>query len=81
MPAGFASPMHRHSNEERVVVLSGASMHWTEHESREGAPVVMMGDFLIMPAGVNHISAATDEGECVEFITMDGPFDFELANS
>jgi mannose-6-phosphate isomerase-like protein (cupin superfamily) len=79
VPAGFESPMHRHSNDERVVVVSGASIHWTERESRDAAQVVTAGDFLIMPSGVNHVSAATDDEDCLEFITMDGKFDFTLA--
>jgi len=79
VPAGFESPMHRHTNDERVVVLRGTSVHWTEGESRETAQHVTTGDFLIMPSGVNHVSAATDEEECLEFITMDGKFDFTLA--
>lgn len=34
----------------------------------------------MMPAGVNHVSAAaSDDEDCPDFITMDGTFDFELA--
>ncbi|HYT78244.1 MAG TPA: cupin domain-containing protein [Actinomycetota bacterium] len=79
MPPGFESPMHRHSNDERVVVVRGTSIHWSEGESRETAQPVSAGDFLVMPSGVNHVSAATDDGECLEFVTMDGKFDFTLA--
>jgi beta-alanine degradation protein BauB len=79
MPAGFVSPMHRHSNVERVVVLEGTSVHWTAGMTRETAPRMTVGDYLEMPAGVAHVSAATDDGDCLEFITMDGKFDFELA--
>ncbi len=32
-----------------------------------------------MPAGVQHISAAAPDEECIEFITQDGKFDFTLA--
>lgn len=79
VPAGFESPMHRHSNDERVVVLQGTSVHWTQGESRETAPRITTGDFLMMPARVNHVSAATDDEDCIEFITMEGKFDFTLA--
>lgn len=79
VPAGFVSPMHRHSNDERVVVLQGTSVHWTEDESPETAPRMTTGDALLMPRGVNHVSAATDDEDCLEFITMEGRFDFELA--
>ena len=37
------------------------------------------GDAMLMPAGVNHVSAATDDEDCLEFITMEGRLDFELA--
>jgi hypothetical protein len=32
-----------------------------------------------MPAGVNHVSAATADQDCLELITQDGKFDFTLA--
>jgi len=80
VPAGFESPMHRHSSDERVVVLSGSSVHWVEGGTRATATVLHAGDFMMMPAGVNHVSAAaSDDEDCLEFITMDGRFDFELA--
>jgi quercetin dioxygenase-like cupin family protein len=80
VPAGFESPLHRHSSDERVVVISGSSVHWVQGESRETATVLRAGDFMMMPAGVNHVSAAASNDEdCLEFITMDGEFDFELA--
>jgi len=35
---------------------------------------------MMMPAGVNHVSAtASNDDDCLEFITMDGEFGFELA--
>ena len=37
------------------------------------------GDYLLMPAGVNHVSAATAGEECLELIMQDGKFDFTLA--
>ena len=80
VPAGFESPLHRHSSDERVLVISGSSVHWVQGETRETATVLQAGDFLMMPAGVNHVSAAARNNEdCLEFITMDGKFDFELA--
>ena len=32
-----------------------------------------------MPAGGNHVSAATADQDCLELITQDGKFDFTLA--
>jgi len=80
VPAGFESPPHRHSSDERVIVISGSSVHWVDGGSRETATVLRAGDFMMMPAGVSHVSAAaSDDDDCLEFITMDGKFDFELA--
>lgn len=79
VPAGFESPMHRHSGEERIVMIKGTSMHWTEHESPESAPRMTAGDAMVMPAGVNHVSAAAEGEDCIEFITQDGQFDFIIA--
>ncbi len=80
VPAGFQSPMHRHSSDERVVVITGASIHWVEGEDPDDAPTMRAGDYMLMPAGVNYVSAAAGDEECVEFITQDGRFDFTLAS-
>lgn len=79
VPAGFELPMHRHSSDERVVVINGASIHWAEGHDRRAAPIMRSGDYLLIPAGVNHASAATAGEECLQLITQDGKFDFTLA--
>ena len=79
VPAGFESPLHRHSSDERVVVIDGASIHWAEGHDRRAAPIMRSGDYLLIPAGVNHVSAATADEECLELITQDVRFDFTLA--
>lgn len=81
VPAGFESPLHRHSHDERVVVIEGASVHWQEGENSDSAQIMSVGDYMFMPAGVNHVSAATAAGECIEFITQEGRFDFTLASA
>lgn len=79
VPAGFESPMHSHSSDERVVVIQGTSIHWTEDESRDSAQRLAAGSYMTMPAGVNHVSAGDPDQECIEFITQEGRFDFTLA--
>lgn len=78
VPAGFELPMHRHSSDERVVVIDGAAFHWAEGDDRRAAPIMRSGDYLLIPAGVNHASAATAGEECLELITQDGRFDCTL---
>lgn len=80
VPAGFESPVHRHTHDERVIVISGASIHWIEGADRQGATTVRAGDFVLMPGGVNHVSAAAPGEDCLEFVTQDGPFDFVLGD-
>ncbi len=81
VPAGFESPMHHHSRDERVVMISGTSLHWTADGSREGAPAMTAGDSMVMPAGIDHVSAAAPGEDCLEFITQDGPFDFAMGTA
>ncbi len=80
VPGGFESPLHRHSRDEQVVMLSGTSIHWTEAGSRDTAQRLTAGDYLLMPAGVNHVSAAAEGEDVLELIAQDGPFDFAMAS-
>jgi uncharacterized RmlC-like cupin family protein len=70
--------MHTHSHHERVIQLRGRSVHWTTDQTKATVPVMEPGDYMMMPAGLAHVSATTDHEPSVEFITMDGPFDFAL---
>lgn len=79
VPAGFESPMHTHSQDERVIQLQGRSIHWTRYRSEH--PTMNPGDYMMMPAGVEHVSATSGEEESIEFITMDGAFDFVFADA
>jgi len=81
VPAGFESPIHHHSRDERVVMTSGTSLHWTADGSRDEAPAMTAGDSMVMPAGIDHVSAAAPGEDCLEFITQDGPFDFALGTA
>ncbi|HZD23187.1 MAG TPA: cupin domain-containing protein, partial [Acidimicrobiia bacterium] len=80
VPAGFESPTHTHSMDERVVQLQGRSVHWARGDSRQTAPVMEPGDYLMIPAGVAHGSATPDDQNSLEFITMDGVFDFSFVD-
>ncbi|MGH8915075.1 MAG: cupin domain-containing protein [Acidimicrobiia bacterium] len=78
VPAGFESPMHTHSRDERVIQLRGSSIHWNRGETRKTAAVMKPGDYMRMPGGVAHVSATPEGEESLEFITMNGPFDFTI---
>lgn len=38
-------------------------------------------DSMVMPAGIDHVSAAAPGEDCLEFITQDGPFDFAMGTA
>lgn len=76
VPAGFESPMHMHSSGERIVQITGRSVHWELGGDRADAPVLEPGDYFAMPADTPHVSA-TEDVESIEFITQDGPFDYQ----
>lgn len=77
VPPRFESPMHVHTRGERIVQIKGTSTHWGLDGDRQSAKVLKPGDYFQMPGGVPHVSA-TDDLESIEFITMDGAFDFSL---
>lgn len=79
-PAGFASPMHRHSAGEHTVTMQGTALHWTETEPRADAKKMTPGSYTFMPGGVNHVSACAADGpECISFLTQAEKFDFTVA--
>lgn len=79
VPAGFESPVHAHSHYERVVQIKGTSIHWREGESRTTARRMKPGDYIMVPAGIMHVSAAASGEESIELLTQTGKFDFYLA--
>ncbi|MGH7718739.1 MAG: cupin domain-containing protein [Gemmatimonadaceae bacterium] len=79
-PAGFASPMHSHSADERTVTIQGTALHWTETESPGAAERMTPGSYTFIPANVNHVSSCAAGGqECIAFLTQATAFDFKLA--
>lgn len=76
-PAGSASPLHSFSTDQKIVMVQGTTLHWTEAESFEAAKRKPLGAFMLMPAGVKHYAACAEDEDCVVFVTQDGPFDFK----
>ena len=73
-PAGFAAPLHRHTNDFRIVVVSGTFILGSE-----GKPEVRLGpgSFLMQP-GANywHTTTCDPASECLFFVQSQGMFDF-----
>lgn len=72
-PAGFAAPLHTHTNAMKIAVISGTFIH-----TPEGKPEVRLGpgSYLLQPGGnYRHATACDKASECLFFIQSDGKFD------
>jgi quercetin dioxygenase-like cupin family protein len=75
-PAGFSAPLHTHSADLRIVVVSGTLIH-----GPEGKPEVRLpaGSYLYLPSTYRHTTACDKASECVFFIEGDRKFDVKPA--
>jgi quercetin dioxygenase-like cupin family protein len=72
-PAGWSAPLHTHTHDMKVVVVSGTWIH-----TPEGKPEVRLGpgSYLMQPGGsYRHMSACDKASECVIFTESNGAFD------
>lgn len=78
-PAGFSAPLHTHTSDMRIVVISGTFIH-----TPEGKPAVRLGpgSYLMQPGGTyRHMSGCAAGAECVFFGESDGKFDLIMADA
>lgn len=80
LPAGFDSPLHRHTHSMKVVFVSG-----TYIQEPDGKPVVNLGpgSFMMQPGGdYRHRTRCGTDSDCVFFVESAGAFDmFVLEDS
>ena len=72
-PAGFLSPLHTHTDDIKIVVISG-----TYTQAPEGKETVRLGpgSYAFQPGGsYKHISGCDKASKCLLFIESTGPFD------
>ena len=72
-PAGFQTPLHTHTSDYKIVVVSGTFL-----QGPEGKPVVLLGpgSYLVQPGGsYRHTTGCDKASECVVFIQSEGKFD------
>jgi hypothetical protein len=72
-PAGFAAPLHRHTNDFQIVVLSGTFI-----QGSEGKPEIRIGSgsYLMQPGGNYwHTTSCDQASECLFFVQSRGKFD------
>jgi quercetin dioxygenase-like cupin family protein len=75
LPAGFAVPLHTHTNDMKVVILSG-----TYIQAPEGKPEFRLGpgSYFLQPGGnYRHTTNCDPSSECVFFVESKGKFDLK----
>lgn len=71
LPAGFSAPLHKHTHEMRLVIVSG-----TYIQGQDGGAEFSLGpgSYLLQPGG-DYRHTTRCEVECVFFVESDGAFD------
>jgi uncharacterized protein DUF4437 len=75
LPAGFAVPLHTHTNVMRVAFLSG-----TYIQAPAGQPEVRLGpgSYMMQPGGnYRHTTSCDKAAECLLFVVGSGKFDLK----
>jgi quercetin dioxygenase-like cupin family protein len=79
LPAGFAAPLHTHTYDMKVVILSG-----TYVQAPEGKPEFRLvpGSYFLQPGGnYRHTTSCDPSSECVFFVESKGPFDLKVVQA
>ena len=75
LPAGFAAPLHTHTYDMKVVIVSG-----TYIQAPEGKPEFRLGpgSYFLQPGGnYRHTTTCDKASECVFLVESKGPFDLK----
>lgn len=73
LPAGFAAPLHTHTHEMRVVIISGSYLQAPEGKAEFA---LGPGSFLLQPGGnYRHTTRCARDSDCVFLVTSHGAFD------
>ena len=75
LPAGFAAPLHTHTSDYKVVIVSG-----TYVQVPEGKPEFRLGpgSYLLQPGGnYRHTTSCDPASDCVFFLESGGKFDLK----
>ena len=74
-PAGFAAPLHTHTNDFKIVIVSGTFI-----QGPEGQPEFRLGpgSYVMQPGGnYKHTTACDKASDCVFFVQSTGKFDLK----
>jgi anti-sigma factor ChrR (cupin superfamily) len=75
LPAGFAAPLHTHTYDMKVVIVSG-----TYVQAPEGKPEFRLGpgSYFMQPGGnYRHTTTCDQAADCVFLVESRGPFDLK----
>ncbi|MCA1582693.1 MAG: DUF4437 domain-containing protein [Acidobacteria bacterium] len=78
-PAGFTAPMHTHTSDMKLIVVSGTLIH-----GPEGKPETRMGpgSYLKQPGRTyRHTTVCDKASECEIFVESTGKFDLKLVDA
>ncbi|HKF44259.1 MAG TPA: DUF4437 domain-containing protein [Thermoanaerobaculia bacterium] len=78
-PAGFAAPLHTHTNSAKIVVISGTFV-----QAPEGKPEFRLGpgSYLMQPGdGYKHTTACDKASDCEIFVQGTGKFDLKVVEA
>lgn len=79
LPAGFAAPLHTHTNDMKVVIVSG-----TYVQAPEGKPEFRLGpgSYFMQPGGnYRHTTSCDPAAECLFFVEGKGKFDLKIVQA
>jgi len=79
LPAGFAAPLHTHTYDMKVVIISG-----TYIQAPEGKPEFRLapGSYFMQPGGnYRHTTSCDKASDCVFFVESKGKFDLKPVDS
>lgn len=77
-PAGTTAPLHTHTHDMRIAVVSGTLIH-----GPDGKPEVRLGpgSYLMQPGGTyRHTTTCDKASECVFFAESSGKFDIKMVD-
>jgi anti-sigma factor ChrR (cupin superfamily) len=73
LPAGFAAPLHTHTHDMKLVIVSGSYLQAPEGKAEFA---LGPGSFLLQPGGnYRHTTRCDKAADCVFFVTSNGAFD------
>ena len=79
LPAGFAVPLHTHSHDMKVVIVSG-----TYIQAPEGKPEFRIGpgSYFMQPGrNYRHTTSCDAAADCVFFVESGGAFDLKVVDT